>query len=330
MESSEIGVWFTLSPVGDAFGVSCDERGVFLGGVPLLARVSNGTGEGHLEPRSVDDLNLVFRVFYGLPVDLEAKRGSLSVIASALNRGDMALAKIASVQMRIPDLPRDGTFTRSRNDDVALALQLHRCEMFKGDWNPDDHPRTGAPPNPGWFAPVPREPKPPAKGRYSIAVGRAIRVFIRKYARQVGFGAIGGPIAEGILAFLDAFSPTELNRGEDRAIAEMHAYLDPPKTLEELQHSPGGPGYDEHHIVLQHDANIQKREQFTKFGRQKIDDPSNLVRIPRIKHEEINAYYEGKSENDRTKTRREWISHFDYETQYRYGLAVLREFGILK
>jgi hypothetical protein len=330
VEIAEGGVWYRLSPVGDPFGLSCDERGVFLGSVPLLTRVSDAKGGNRLVARPASDLNIAFRVFYGLPVDLTVKCGSLSTIANALNRGDVALAKIASVQMQLPDLPRVAKGMRSHSDDAALAVLLESSGILRGEWNPDDHPRMGTPPNPGWFAPVPKEPKPPAKGRYSTTVGRAIRVFIRKYAARVGFGAIGGPITEGITAFLNAFSPTELNQGEDRALAEMHAYLDPPKTLEELQRSPGGPGYDEHHIVLQHDANIRKRKEFVKFGREKIDDPSNLVQIPRIKHEEVNAYYEAKSACNPAMTRREWISQFDYETQYRYGLDVLRKFGILK
>jgi hypothetical protein len=245
-------------------------------------------------------------------------------VANALNSGNVALAKIAAVQLRIPNLPN------LAKNDSALSLRLRMSGMFKGDWNPDDHPRAGGPPNPGWFAPVPHEPKPPGKGRYSVIVGRAIREFIREYAARAGFGLAGGPVTEGILAFLNTLSPTELNQGEDRALAEMHAYLDPPKTLEELQNSPGGPGYDQHHIVLQTDANIQKRTDFVKFGRDKIDDPSNLVYVPRFKHEEINGYYESPCDEDRSMNCREWIGQFDYDTQYKFGLKVLRDFGILK
>jgi hypothetical protein len=317
-------IWYRLSPVGDPFGLSCDEQGIFLGGVPLLERISDGKDAGKLVPRPFDDLNLEFSVFYGAPVEMTSRAGGLKAVAQALNRGELALAKITAVQLQIPDLPNPG------KRDYELFFRLFRIGMLKGDWDPDEHPRAGVPPNPGWFAPVPREPKPPAQGRYSVVLGRAIREFIRKYAKQVGFGAIGGPITEGILTFLDTFSPTELNQGEDRALAEMHAYLDPPKTLEELQNSSGGPGYDQHHIVLQTDTNIQKRIYVTKFGRDKIDDPGNLVYIPRFKHEEVNGYYEEKPDDYYGLTRREWIGQFDYKTQYEFGLDALRQYGILK
>ena len=67
--------------------------------------------------------------------------------------------------------------------------------------------------------------------------------------------------------------------------ADVTAYNDPPKSLEELQRaaSTPAPGYDIHHIVEQTPA-----EQ-DGFPREVIDDPDNLVRVPRLKHQEINV-----------------------------------------
>src|SRR6185437_15066717 len=103
-ESAE--VWYQLSPIGDPHGLSCDERGVFLGGVPLMECVLDRTGKRRLMPRSADDLSHEFGMLYGVSVNMSGKCNALSTIANALNRGDLALAKIASVQMRLPDLPR--------------------------------------------------------------------------------------------------------------------------------------------------------------------------------------------------------------------------------
>ena len=46
---------------------------------------------------------------------------------------------------------------------------------------------------------------------------------------------------------------SELNMGEQRAIDQVRASVDPPKTLEELQQDPtqNALGYEQHHIVEQ-------------------------------------------------------------------------------
>ena len=77
---------------------------------------------------------------------------------------------------------------------------------------------------------------------------------------------------------MEQLGPSELLSGEDRAIAQTNAYFDPPKTLEELQTPPtqNALGYERHHIVEQNDDNVEK-EVVVKFGRDEIDDPSNLV-----------------------------------------------------
>lgn len=121
MEIAEGGVWYRLSPIGDPFGLSCDERGVFLGGVPLLERVFDHTGKGRLAPRPIDELSREFGMLYGVPIDMAAKQGSLSTIVDALNRGNLALAKIASVQMRLPDLPR---FSAMNENAAKLTFLL--------------------------------------------------------------------------------------------------------------------------------------------------------------------------------------------------------------
>jgi hypothetical protein len=62
-----------------------------------------------------------------------------------LNANDPGLARIAAVHLRIPDLP-----SLTARDEMEAADILIKSV----DWNPALHPRTGAPPNPGWFAPT--------------------------------------------------------------------------------------------------------------------------------------------------------------------------------
>jgi hypothetical protein len=69
----------------------------------------------------------------------------LATVAGALNANDPCLAHIAAVHLRIPDLPDRAARDGMEAEDVLVKY---------GDWNPVLHPRTGVPPNPGWFAPT--------------------------------------------------------------------------------------------------------------------------------------------------------------------------------
>jgi len=133
-------------------GVRCDESGLFVGGAPILAR-SPRLGGGHCwAQRSPDDQNRDLRARYGFPIDVAAKRGGLDGVARALERGDLALAQISALLLRFPDPP-----SLAKGDaaggSVELAEQLIESGLLKADWDSSKHPRTGEPPNPGWFAP---------------------------------------------------------------------------------------------------------------------------------------------------------------------------------
>jgi hypothetical protein len=79
--------------------------------------------------------------------------GGLARVASALNANDQCLARIAAVHLEMPDLP-----SAAARDALAAedSLIKYARDESAGDanWNPALHPRTGAPPNPGWFAPT--------------------------------------------------------------------------------------------------------------------------------------------------------------------------------
>lgn len=108
--------------------------------------------------------------------------------------------------------------------------------------------------------------------------------------------------------------------------AVIETYRDPPKTLEELQAGVGlgRRGYDDHHIVEQTWA-----ERFG-FSRSEIDDPSNLVSIPRMKHWDITGWYMTKNDRFGGLSPREYLSGKDWDERYRVGIEALIDFGILK
>jgi hypothetical protein len=103
-------------------------------------------------------------------------------------------------------------------------------------------------------------------------------------------------------------------------------YRDEPKTLEELQQAvqEPKPGYDIHHIVEQ---TLAERFGFTRSA---VNDPENLVRVPRLRHYEITGWYGTESEEFGRVSPREYLSDKSWEERRRVGLDALVRFKVLK
>ena len=111
-----------------------------------------------------------------------------------------------------------------------------------------------------------------------------------------------------------------------RSYPYIQTYLDPPKSLEDLQQAVSTPqkGYDIHHIVEQTSA-----EQ-DGFPRDLIDAPENLVRIPTLKHWEITAWYATRNEDYNFMSPRQYLRGKSWSERVRVGEFALRKFGVLK
>jgi hypothetical protein len=96
----------------------------------------------------------------------------------------------------------------------------------------------------------------------------------------------------------------------------IESYRDPPKSLNELQQAVSTPaaGYDTHHIVEQAQA------EATGFSRGLIDAPENLVRIPRMKHHEINGWYQRANRDFDGLTPREYLRGRNWDVRRAVGL----------
>lgn len=97
-------------------------------------------------------------------------------------------------------------------------------------------------------------------------------------------------------------------------------------SLQKLQDEVGNkrPGYDDHHIVEQTWA------EYFGFSRSEVDDPSNLVSIPRLKHWQITGWYGTRNENYGSLSPREYLKNKDWDERRRVGLDALRQFGVLE
>jgi hypothetical protein len=303
----------------------------------LLARKAFG-GRLLWNTRPLAELNEALSARYLLPVDVGAKATALELLANAFNHGDCALAAIVAVQIQFPDPPPIGKCVEN-DEERRRAIELYRSGLLKADWDPAKHPRTGAPPNPGRFAPKPKPASVPSvKPRtgwplpyVNTAARNAFAEAAAIFAKTGRFLLLGLPVVGGLVVFMQAYGPTELNQGEDRLTAQLKAALQASKTLEELQQQPTENllGYEQHHIVNQNDANLAK-DVFLKFGSDLINDPSNVIWIPRLQHECVNAEYSSSSKGPGSPTVRDLTNKIDFAQQFEIGLRILRKCGALK
>ena len=135
--------------------IECDADGLRVGGVALLARDAKGAWKR----RDGGELNRGLSKLYGLPLDCERKGRALDAVAAALTNGELARAQIGALLLQLPDPPASANTQPDGLDKRRLARDLVACGLLKADADWDDkHPRTGEPPNPGWFAPTSGEP----------------------------------------------------------------------------------------------------------------------------------------------------------------------------
>ena len=286
---------------------------------------------------------------YGFPVDVGSKRAGIAVVADALQSGNIAKAQVATLLLQFPD-PVVGPST-ANGDREGLARDLVVCGLLKAEdgWD-EKRPRTGSPPNRGWFAPKPKDTSADATPRVNSgwppkAIGKKVRDWTAEAAERLtwrGTEALIGavPYVDAIATFLEVLEPQPTNMYEVRLEQQLPANFSSPKALDELQRPPEGDplGYERHHIVEQNDANVAKEEiardvrpVLIKFGRNEIDDDSNVVWIPRFEHESITSEYNSNPENGQPFSRlRDYVNTLDFDSQRQIGLEISRKYGVLQ
>jgi hypothetical protein len=134
-------VWRLSENTGDDnLGLACTEQGLVLGRTALIERHDTS-----FVVRERSELEHLLGCAYRTKLSVDRLMPGLATVAAALNANDQALARIAAVHLRIPDLP-----DQAARDAMEAADTLIKSV----DWDPALHPRAGTPPNPGWFAPT--------------------------------------------------------------------------------------------------------------------------------------------------------------------------------
>lgn len=111
-----------------------------------------------------------------------------------------------------------------------------------------------------------------------------------------------------------------------KAAPYIQAYLDSPKSLDELQRTVSNPakGYDIHHIVEKTPA------EKDGYPRRMIDAAENLARIPTLKHWEINGWYGRPNKDFGGLSPREYLRGKNWAERVRVGQMALIKYGVLK
>lgn len=132
--------WRLSEAGGNNLGLACTDDGLLLGRTPLIER-----RDERFIVREQHEIERLLRRAYQADLVADRLMPGLATVAAALNANDPCLARIAAVHLRIPDLPDQAARDDIEAEDILLK---------SADWNPALHPRTGTPPNPGWFAPT--------------------------------------------------------------------------------------------------------------------------------------------------------------------------------
>jgi hypothetical protein len=133
-----------------AGGVECDANGLRVGGAQLLESVGAPSGVRNWRPLAQSEIDRVLSQVYVAGICASDKRRGLAVVAEALNKGELARAQIAALLLRLPDPDLGKLDPNARGEELAC---LRESGLLAKDWDEANHPRTGTPPNPGWFAP---------------------------------------------------------------------------------------------------------------------------------------------------------------------------------
>jgi hypothetical protein len=170
--------------------------------------------------------------------------------------------------------------------------------------------------------------------------------FIAGLRLLAGFAADAVPVAGEIFDAYEIAQTVSDGIALEEDVAAAKAFVqEGPQTLESLQMSTdyqpfssfnafkkdllgkyfgaAGDGYEYHHIVEQGGKGLDNLPAGL------MDSTENVVKIPRLLHEEISAEY-GKLYQGTGKTLRDWLSTQPYEVRRAEGIAVMRRLGIIK
>jgi contact-dependent growth inhibition (CDI) system restriction endonuclease-like protein len=120
---------FGLSNEPGTLGLSCNQTGLALAGVPLLRLT-----EGGFAPRSPAEIARLLSAAYDIDADTTSVMAGLGVVANALNGDDTVRAMIAAVQLKLPALDWDGAVRIARAEEALRKYSRNQPRDWHGRW----------------------------------------------------------------------------------------------------------------------------------------------------------------------------------------------------
>lgn len=243
--------------------------------------------------------------------DREALAKRLYWAELLLDYGMSPAEMVDGLGLAAPDLPLGKAgFNRDQS-------RVPRGNPDGGQWTTDrgESPRLGDNRGP----PLDALPEVPSERPREARVRAAVLKAVVKWGVRLGFAAADITAPEVLI-------PVQLGiEAASWAYPYIKAYFDHPLPLRTLQDAVGNSeeGYDVHHIVEQTPA-----EQ-DGFARDRIDAPDNLVRIPTLKHWDLNRWYETPNRDFGNLTPRQYIRGKPWEVRREIGMEGLRRIGVL-
>jgi hypothetical protein len=331
-----------LDAPGSRQGISCGELGPMLGPIRLLDKTPTG-----FVPRPVAELNDLLGQTFGKACDCSDPARSLGPIAQALNEGSMARAMIGTQLLNLPML------SASEADRAIRLLQKA---------SPDDPVRPGWPKDTEGGLGGKFRPKEGGMNGEALVKSKARRLILRR-ALRAGFLRVLSPkralrltgeIASNVLPGIDIVGDAALIADVADMVEEFEALkTDTDAALEYIERGPqnlddirvstkdesfssyssftkedlakrfgsAGEGYEYHHIVEQSAGDAIPTEE--------IQSTRNIVRIPKILHEEISAESSSNSETYQGRVR-DSLRGKSFDEQYQHGVNLMRNLGIIQ
>ena len=119
-------------------GIYCGSEGVFVSDEPLLTCSTSGFRKWKV--RDINEINASLSKLYGVPVEFNAKIGSLTAVAKALDRNDFLYAQLTTLHLQIPE-PPSHIKSNALSGPAEVEKQLHASGLLKNNWDPQKHPR---------------------------------------------------------------------------------------------------------------------------------------------------------------------------------------------
>lgn len=137
---------YRLTNEAGGLGLRCTTDGLSLAGTALLHKTARG-----FSPRAAAEIALLMKAAYGADGDGIRLEASLGLIARALNSGEPALAAIAAVLTRTPELSSEAARRLAAVNDNLTKYNPDQPRDWHGRWASEDelNPAASAAPRQG-------------------------------------------------------------------------------------------------------------------------------------------------------------------------------------